>query len=336
VRLNQLPRPAGRVGVNGDLAVFEPGFEARGPDDPQFRFAAAMCRLATELELGLLGGRYDDERAEAYAREALMGADGFGALMGADGFGALAALPDAYLATCFGVPHEQVAARRAELGLAALDGGADCRPPRPDSRARTRAREKPTTKGVSMNDTPRLIVADGDDRLRDDLTAQLLADGFAAEPARSAAELCCRAARGPDLLILGELDEPTAALAFLRELRSGDALGSGIDPWLPVLVLSGAAGDWVPLRCFEAGCDDFQRKPVSYLELRARVRAIVRRTSAGTGKSPRRVGALAIDPGALEARYAGTRLGLSRLEFALLCQLASDPLRVFTKREPVA
>jgi len=98
-------------------------------------------------------------------------------------------------------------------------------------------------------------------------------------------------------------------------------------------VLSGAAGEWVPLRCFEAGCDDFQRKPVSYLELRARVRAIVRRTSPVTGKRPRRVGALAIDPGALEAHYAGTRLELSRLEFALLCQLASDPLRVFTKRE---
>jgi DNA-binding response OmpR family regulator len=150
---------------------------------------------------------------------------------------------------------------------------------------------------------------------------------------RTEAELRCRAAHGPDLLILGELEEPTTALALLRELRSGDALGSGIDPWLPVLVLSGSAGEWVPLRCFEAGCDDFQRKPVSYLELRARVRAIVRRTSPATGKRPRRVGALAIDPGALEAQYAGTRLGLSRLEFALLCQLASDPLRVFTKRE---
>ena len=87
------------------------------------------------------------------------------------------------------------------------------------------------------------------------------------------------------------------------------------------------------MRCFEAGRDDFLRKPVLYLELRARVRAIVRRTSAATGKRPRRVGALAIDPGALEAQYAGTRLGLSRLEFALLCQLACDPLRVFTKRE---
>ena len=107
------------VVVNGDLTVFAPELEARGWDDPVFRFVAAMCRLAMEIELGLENGPYDDERAEGYAREALMPTDCFAAL---------AALPDAYLATCFGVPPEQVPARRAELGLAGLDGGADCRP----------------------------------------------------------------------------------------------------------------------------------------------------------------------------------------------------------------
>jgi hypothetical protein len=105
--------------VNGDLTVFDPALEARGWDDPVVRFVAAMCRLAMEIELGLERGPYDDERAEGHAREALMPTDCIAAL---------AALPDAYLATCFGVPHEQLPARRAELGLAALDGGADCRP----------------------------------------------------------------------------------------------------------------------------------------------------------------------------------------------------------------
>lgn len=108
------------VVVNGDLTVFAPELEARGWDDPALRFVAAKCRLAMELELGLTAGRYDDERAEGYARDALMEADCFAAL---------AALPDTYLAASFGVPEEQVPARRAELGLAALDGGADCRPP---------------------------------------------------------------------------------------------------------------------------------------------------------------------------------------------------------------
>ena len=183
-----------------------------------------------------------------------------------------------------------------------------------------------------MNDTPRLIVADSDDRLRTDLVSQLLADGFAAEPARTPAEVRCRAARSPDLLLLGELDESTAALELLREIRSGDGLASRLDPALAVLMLSGLAGEWVPLRAFEAGCDDFLAKPASYLELRARVRAILRRTMRGV-TVPRRVGALAVDPQRVEARYAGTRIELARLEFALLCRLADDPLRVFTKHE---
>jgi hypothetical protein len=106
------------VVVNGDLAVFSPVLEARGDEDPLFRFAAAMCQLAMEIERGLIPGPYDEERAEGYARDALMAADCFAAL---------AALPDAYLAACFGVPTEQVTARRVELGLGALAGGGDCR-----------------------------------------------------------------------------------------------------------------------------------------------------------------------------------------------------------------
>jgi DNA-binding response OmpR family regulator len=63
-----------------------------------------------------------------------------------------------------------------------------------------------------------------------------------------------------------------------------------------------------------------------------RARAILRRTTRGV-TAPRRVGALAVDPQRVEARYAGTRIELARLEFALLCRLADDPLRVFTKHE---
>jgi DNA-binding response OmpR family regulator len=146
---------------------------------------------------------------------------------------------------------------------------------------------------------PSLIVADRDEGLRKHITGQLLADGCAAEPAGSAAEVRCRAASGRDMLILGELDEPTTALELLREFRAGDALDGRLDPWLPVLVVSGSPGEWVPLRAFEAGCDDFLRLSLSYLELRARVRAILRRKtrtreepapSRGTRDRPRPAG----------------------------------------------
>ena len=65
------------------------------------------------LELRVESGPYDEERAAAYARELLMPTDCFTAL---------AALPDLYLGSCFGVPAEQVPARRAELALALAPG----------------------------------------------------------------------------------------------------------------------------------------------------------------------------------------------------------------------
>jgi DNA-binding response OmpR family regulator len=48
---------------------------------------------------------------------------------------------------------------------------------------------------------------------------------------------------------------------------------------------------------------------------------------------PRRVGPLALDPLRQEVRVAGRRLELARYEYLLLCHLAAEPERVFTKRE---
>jgi DNA-binding response OmpR family regulator len=178
-----------------------------------------------------------------------------------------------------------------------------------------------------------LLVAERDDPLRAHLTGQLLADGYQARPARTLNETRCRAGHGPDLLLLGELDDPTAALRLLRELRSGDALASRADPTLPVIVLTPDEGEWAALRALEAGAGDCVRRSVSYLEVRARVRAVLRRTTRTLASVPRRVGPLALDPLRQEVRFAGRRLELARYEYLLLTYLASDPKRVFTKRE---
>ena len=160
-----------------------------------------------------------------------------------------------------------------------------------------------------------------------------LADGYQARPSRTMNETRCRAGHGPDLLLLGELDDPTAALRLLRELRSGDALASRADPRLPVIVLTTDEGEWAALRALEAGADDCLRRSVSYLELRARVRAVLRRTRRTLASVPRRVGALALDPDRQEVHFAGRRVDLARYEYLLLTYLASDPERVFTKRD---
>jgi hypothetical protein len=75
---------------------------------PLVRFVCALCLHAFEVDTGLAELPFDQGRAERFARELLMPADEF-----------LDAVDerDAALAERFGVPIEQVPARRLDLGL---------------------------------------------------------------------------------------------------------------------------------------------------------------------------------------------------------------------------
>jgi DNA-binding response OmpR family regulator len=178
-----------------------------------------------------------------------------------------------------------------------------------------------------MTDTnQRLLVTERDDGLRDFLVAQLLADQYEAFGAYTAEETRVKlAAFGPELVMLGELDGERAQLGLLRALRQGS------DGALPVVVLSAERSQLCELRALEAGADDYLRKPLAYPLLRARVRALLRRVYGTPAR--RRIGALELDPLGREARVAGRPLCLSRLEFELLCALAREPRRVYTKAE---
>jgi DNA-binding response OmpR family regulator len=74
-------------------------------------------------------------------------------------------------------------------------------------------------------------------------------------------------------------------------------------------------------------------KPFSYVELRSRVAALLRRGHGRRRTGARRVGPLEVDPVAREVRVHGAPVRLAAKEFALLLALAAEPTRVFTKEE---
>ncbi|HET7455710.1 MAG TPA: response regulator transcription factor [Solirubrobacterales bacterium] len=76
-------------------------------------------------------------------------------------------------------------------------------------------------------------------------------------------------------------------------------------------------------------------KPFRYGELRARIKAILRRR-AHANEGPTRIGELTVDPGRRRVMVGERFVALSNKEFALLRILASDPTRVFTKEELLA
>jgi DNA-binding response OmpR family regulator len=123
------------------------------------------------------------------------------------------------------------------------------------------------------------------------------------------------------------------ALELLREVREADRMAGALDPDLPLLVLTGRAGELDRLRAFDRGCDDYVVKPFSYQELHARMRALLRRSRRRPGTGLLRIGPLEIDSVARQVRLHGETVELSKKEFALLRALAGEPTRVFTREE---
>lgn len=97
---------------------------------------------------------------------------------------------------------------------------------------------------------------------------------------------------------------------------------------LPVLLLT--ARDAIEDRVLglDSGADDYLTKPFAFAEFSARIRALVRRDSAGA-KSTLRIGGIVLDAASVRATANGTTLPLSSKEFALLWTLgarAGEPL----------
>lgn len=180
---------------------------------------------------------------------------------------------------------------------------------------------------------PAILLVESDRRLGEALAQQLAADGFRVELASNPRHARMLASDCPPrVALIGTLQEPRGALALLEEIRDG--AGSRWDRTLPALVMSAVRGELDAVRAFEAGADDFVAMPVAYLELRARLRALLRRSDPALDAIETiDVGELHIDLVQRSVTLKGRRVDLRRMEYELLCHLAADPHRAFSREE---
>lgn len=162
---------------------------------------------------------------------------------------------------------------------------------------------------------------------------ELGADGFDVRVAstREHARLLAADA-APEMVVIGFLEGAREPLALLEEIRDDQGTGGPWNPDVPVIVVGERGGLLDALRAFDLGADDFLAAPADYLELRARVRAVLRRCR-GCSRRRLTVGPLEINLTARAVSVHGRSVSLSRREYELLCALASEPGRVFTREE---
>ena len=121
-------------------------------------------------------------------------------------------------------------------------------------------------------------------------------------------------------IMLPKLD----GLGVLHELRRQKSA-------LPVLILSAKATVDDRVAGLQGGGDDYLVKPFAFVELLARVRALVRRESRQTGPSTLVAGDLVLDLLSRRVTRAGRKIDLQAREFALLEYLMRNVGRLVTK-----
>jgi DNA-binding response OmpR family regulator len=180
---------------------------------------------------------------------------------------------------------------------------------------------------------PALALAEPEIATREYLQRQLSSDGFQVHAAASGREVLELAERtGPDLVLVDSALPDGSGLEVCRRLREGEP-GRSWNRLVPLIILGDKEADAIDrVRAFERGCDDFVPRPFFYEELRARIRAVLRRSLPPT---PDRLeaGELLVDRRTRRVTVGGEPVVLAGREYELLVKLASEPARVFTKEE---
>lgn len=175
-----------------------------------------------------------------------------------------------------------------------------------------RAKSRPNAREFDFQPVRRILIVEDDLSLASFLSHELQAESFAVELAHDgeAALEILQSGRPQDLLIL-DLNLPGLdGIGLLERVRP-------LRPRLPILVLTARSRIEDKVQAFQSGADDCQVKPFSFVELLARVRALLRRNS-GMIPNVSKVGDLVLHREERRVERNGRRIELTPREFGIL------------------
>ena len=102
---------------------------------------------------------------------------------------------------------------------------------------------------------------------------------------------------------------------------------------VPIILLTAKTDDMDKLMGFESGADDYLTKPFNILELKARIKALLRRSGAGKSQDPNTlsIGTITLDLDARNAYRSGVLVDLTAREFDVIEFLMRNANRVYSR-----
>ena len=170
----------------------------------------------------------------------------------------------------------------------------------------------------------KILAIDDDEKILRLIANALKANNFHVETRKNIEEINICDFTGFDLILL-DVMMPISGLEICRSIRSQITT--------PILFLTAKDFEEDLLKGIQAGADDYITKPFNILEVKARIKAIMRRTAASQPKKEDskviEAGDLKLDCESRRLFILGKEVNLTAKEFDLLELLVNNPNKVY-------
>ena len=175
----------------------------------------------------------------------------------------------------------------------------------------------------------RILIAEDNLEISDTMRNYLIRAGYVVSQAFDGGDAIEQARRlSPDLILLDIMMPVADGYEVCESIRR--------DMNIPIIVVSAKVAEEDKIRLFELGADDYITKPFNILELKARIRALLRRANAAPQqKQPETLlltaGGITLDPEQRVAVKNGEIVELTAKEYDLIELLVKNPRRVYSR-----
>lgn len=184
-----------------------------------------------------------------------------------------------------------------------------------------------------MEATKRILVIDDEETLCDTLGFNLEIEGYEVETAYSAEEALTHNLAGYDLILLDIMMGEISGIQLARIMKSNPATAS-----VPIIFCTAKDSDEDMIKGLDLGADDYIMKPYSLKVVLARIRSVLRRTSADRHSMSSDADQVSYKGLVLSARNRtcvvdGNEVKMPKKEFEILLKLVSNIGQIFSRSE---